>query len=235
MVSSVGDVPRAGLRLGHRTDRVASPTGRPRPGRRAGHATDLGDQVRALGSDARLRRRTRPTDRPLPASDQRHRCRRPPDPGEPPGPIGLELVARSPRPAPGQSRRSAPRRAGRPARRPGRRLRSRRRSISSTSQLVGQPGRLGAVLVGVAEDADRVELGGRQEVASAPRRRASVSPGKPQMTLLRIPAVGASCRIESIRPRNASGSPNRRIRRSTAAPRAGRRGRSRARPCRCRP
>ena len=76
-------------------------------------------------------------------------------------------------------------------------------------------GRLGAVLVGVAEDADRVQPGrGEEPLSSA--TSASVSPGKPTMTLDRdarppAPAPGPG----RAAPRNRSVSPNRRIRRST--------------------
>ena len=45
----------------------------------------------------------------------------------------------------------------------------------------------------------------------------SVSPGKPQITLLRIPAAGASDRIDASRLKKASGLPKRRIRRNTGA------------------
>ena len=62
----------------------------------------------------------------------------------------------------------------------------------------------------------RRRAGPRPGSRTASRRSSSVSPGKPTMTLERIPAGGACARIWSSSPRKLSGSPNRRIRRSTA-------------------
>jgi len=46
-------------------------------------------------------------------------------------------------------------------------------------------------------------------------KSSAVSPGKPTITLLLIPASGRPSRIRSIKSRKDSGSPKRRIRRST--------------------
>jgi hypothetical protein len=73
---------------------------------------------------------------------------------------------------------------------------------------------LGAVLVGVAEDADDIQAGVDEELPST-STSASVSPGKPTITLERTPASGARDRIAASRSRNLSASPKRRIRRST--------------------
>ena len=107
--------------------------------------------------------------------------------------------------------------------------------LSSDPVLSRQPGGGRAVLVGVAEHADRVQLGGGEEISAADPSSASVSPGNPQITLLRIPACGAAARIWSIRARNASGFAEAAHPAQHAwARRAGRTGRSRAPPCRCR-
>ena len=94
--------------------------------------------------------------------------------------------------------------------------RSYRRLIVAAATLPGSAGRLGAVLVAVVEDADRVEPRLGQEPPSS-ATSARVSPGKPTMTLLRAPASGASARTESSSSRNRSVEPNRRIRRSTGS------------------
>ena len=75
-------------------------------------------------------------------------------------------------------------------------------------------GGLGAVLVGVAEHADRVEPGLVRN-ASSSARSSSVSPGKPTITLLRMPASGASAADPGESSRKSSREPKRRIRRST--------------------
>ncbi len=83
-------------------------------------------------------------------------------------------------------------------------------------QLAGIPLRLGAVLVGVAEDADDVEAClGEEGLELA--RSASVSPGNPTMTLQRIPACGASARTRASRSRKASREPKRRIERRSGS------------------
>ena len=101
---------------------------------------------------------------------------------------------------PSSSARAPPR-----ARRRGARARSSARCATSSSadaasradpgrdlvrlERAGQRGRLGAVLVGVAEHADDVEPRGPRKCTSS-STSASVSPGKPTMTLHRTPASG---------------------------------------------
>ena len=57
----------------------------------------------------------------------------------------------------------------------------------------------------------------RSGTRSSSARSASVSPGKPTITLLRMPASGASARIRSHSSRKRAAEPNRRIRRSTGS------------------
>ena len=102
-----------------------------------------------------------------------------------------------------------------------------RGATSSSSTLPRQAGRLGAVLVGVAEHADRVQPRRAQERSSS-STSSSVSPGNPTMKLERTPASGAARGSARAARGTARG---RRTGASGAAPgrwRAGTTGRSRA-------
>ena len=77
--------------------------------------------------------------------------------------------------------------------------------------------RLGAVLVGVAEDAGDVHAGRDQEVAEGLRGPPRSRRGSRRSRWSARRPVGASARTWSSRPRKLSGSPKRRIRRSTVA------------------
>ena len=227
----------------------------PERGQRVGHvpAADSADRVAEFGTARRrlgglgslltVPSSPRPPGRHPPLSTIRR------SPGSSPAapdprrgrvrPVHLRALVRRPPsrrrrpPRPGRARRS-PTRAGRPLAGqlvpPGPQRRS-----SPGLDLVGrhlrlQRGRLGAVLVGVAEDADGVQPRAVQEVASRPGRPRSRR-GSRQMTLERMPGLGA---VAADRCRAGPGSSRcHRSGASGAARRgrsAGRTGRSTARP-----
>ena len=95
-------------------------------------------------------------------------------------------------------------------------------------QMMIEPNGLGALLVGVAEDADRVQSGPPPGSRRAPGRRPRSRRGTRRSRCSGCRPRAPGVRTWSTRARNESASPNRRIRRSTGPTRAGTTGRSTA-------
>ena len=214
----VGHVPRGGLRLGHRAHRMPlGGRGRirvdPRRLRFGAHESTITSATRSTPSEPIAVAATRAPRQTRRSVVQQHRA------------VHLGSLVRS---AAGRRRRAtlSTRTSSRsPIRLSARWLTSssarsatpaRRASISAIGCWPASRVAAGAVLVGVAEHADRVQLGGGQEVSAA---RSSVGlglPGEPADDVAADPGLrrgGAD--LSRSEPGTRPGSPNRRIRRST--------------------